>query len=54
MINQGPDAIATLSLARQAIVQTEIGEAFRAAFVTIAAFTGIGAWLAFSMPLPRV
>ncbi len=54
MINQGPDAIATLSPARQAIVQTEIGEAFRAAFVTIAAFTGIGAWLAFSMPLRRV
>ena len=54
MINQGPDAIARLARARQAIVQAEIGEAFRAAFVTIAAFTGIGAWLAFSMPLRRV
>jgi EmrB/QacA subfamily drug resistance transporter len=54
MIDQGPDAIAALTPARQAIVQREIGEAFRAAFVTIAAFTGIGAWLAFSMTLRRV
>ncbi len=35
-------------------IQTEIGQAFRAAFVTIAAFTGIGAWLAWSLPLRRV
>ena len=54
MIDRGPDAIAGLAPARQAIIQTEIGEAFRAAFLTIAAFTGIGAWLAFSMPLRRV
>ena len=54
MIDHGPDAIAALAPARQAIIQTEIGEAFRAAFLTIAAFTGIGAWLAFSMPLRRV
>jgi predicted MFS family arabinose efflux permease len=54
MIDRGPDAIAALEPARRAIVQGEIGEAFRAAFVTIAAFTGIGAWLAFSMPLRRV
>ncbi len=54
MIDYGPDAIAMLAPARQAVVQGEIGEAFRAAFVTVAAFTGIGAWLAFSMPLRRV
>ncbi len=54
MIDRGPDAIAALAPARQMAVQTEIGEAFRAAFVTIAAFTGIGAWLAWSMPLRRV
>jgi hypothetical protein len=35
-------------------VQGEIAGAFRAAFVTIAAFTAIGAWLAWSMPLRRV
>ncbi len=54
MIDRGPDAIATLPPARQAIVQAEIGQAFRAAFLTVAAFTGIGALLAWSMPLRRV
>jgi EmrB/QacA subfamily drug resistance transporter len=54
MIDRGPDAIAALSPVRQAAVQGEIGDAFRAAFLTVAAFTGIGAWLAWSMPLRRV
>ncbi|MGC1358173.1 MAG: MDR family MFS transporter [Xanthobacteraceae bacterium] len=54
LIDRGPDAIAALPAARQAIVRAEIGGAFRAAFVTIAAFTAIGAWLAWSMPLRRV
>jgi hypothetical protein len=54
MIDHGPGAIAALAPARQAIVQAEIGEAFRAAFVTIAAFTGVGSLLAFAMPLRRV
>ena len=54
LIDQGPDAIAALPVARQTVVQGEIAGAFRAAFVTIAAFTAIGAWLAWSMPLRRV
>jgi EmrB/QacA subfamily drug resistance transporter len=54
LIDQGPDAIAALPAAHQAIVQGEIAGAFRAAFVTIAVFTAIGAWLAWSMPLRRV
>jgi EmrB/QacA subfamily drug resistance transporter len=54
LIDQGPDAIAALPPARQALVQAEIGTAFRAAFVTVAAFTAIGAWFAWSMPLRRV
>jgi len=54
MIDHGPDAIAALAPAQRAAVQAEIGHAFRAAFVTVAAFTGIGAWLAWSMPLRRV
>jgi EmrB/QacA subfamily drug resistance transporter len=54
MIEHGPEAIAALSPARQAVVQSEIGEAFRAVFVTIATFTGIGAFLAFSMPLRKI
>jgi hypothetical protein len=54
MIDRGPDAIAALTPARQAMIQGEIGQAFRAAFVTIAVFTSIGAWLGFTMPLRRV
>jgi hypothetical protein len=54
LIDHGPDALAALPPARQAVVQAEIGEAFRAAFLTVAAFTGVGAWLAWSMPLRRV
>ncbi len=54
IIDRGPGTIATLEPARQVVIQAEIGEAFRAAFVTIAAFTGIGSWLAWSIPLRRV
>jgi EmrB/QacA subfamily drug resistance transporter len=54
LIDRGPEAIAALPAAQQTIVETEIGEAFRAAFVTIAAFTSLGAYLAFSMPQRRV
>jgi EmrB/QacA subfamily drug resistance transporter len=54
MIDHGPEAIAALTPARQAAVQSEIGEAFRAAFATIALFTGTGAVLAFSIPMRRV
>jgi hypothetical protein len=54
IIDRGPEAIAGLAQAKQAAIETQIGEAFRAAFVTVAAFTGIGAWLAWSIPLRRV
>jgi len=54
IIDRGPEAIAALAPARQAVIEAEIGQAFRAVFVTIAAFTGIGSWLAWSMPLRRV
>jgi len=36
------------------VIEAEIGDAFRAAFATVAAFTGIGACLAWSIPLRRV
>jgi EmrB/QacA subfamily drug resistance transporter len=54
IIEQGPEALATLAPARQAVVQAEIADAFRAAFITIAAFTGVGTLLAWSMPLRRL
>jgi MFS family permease len=54
IIEQGPEIIATLAPARQAAIHAEIGEAFRAAFVTIAMFTSVGAWLAWTLPLRRL
>jgi EmrB/QacA subfamily drug resistance transporter len=54
LIEHGLDAIASLAPARQAAIQSEISDAFRAAFVTIAAFTGVGAFLAFGMPLRKI
>ena len=54
IIEQGPEAIAALAPARQAVVQAEIADAFRSAFITIAAFTGIGSLLAWTMPLRRI
>jgi EmrB/QacA subfamily drug resistance transporter len=54
LIDRGPDALAALEPARRAAIAAEIGQAFRAAFMTVAAFTAIGAWLAWSMPLRRL
>lgn len=54
MVEQGAGILSTLSAARQAMVQSEIAEAFRAAFLVIAGFAGTGAVLAFSIPLRRI
>jgi EmrB/QacA subfamily drug resistance transporter len=54
IIEQGPDVLATLAPARQAAVHAQIGEAFRAAFLTVAAFTGMGTVLAWTLPLRRL
>jgi hypothetical protein len=54
IIEQGPDVLTSLAPARQSAVQAQIGEAFRAAFLTIAAFTGIGTLLAWTLPLRRL
>jgi EmrB/QacA subfamily drug resistance transporter len=54
IIERGPEALATLDPARQAVVQGQIGEAFHAAFLTIAGFTAVGASLAWSLPLRRI
>ncbi len=42
IIERGPEAIAALAPARQAIVQAQIGDAFHFAFLTIAIFTAVG------------
>ncbi len=54
IMEEGPTAIASLPAARQAIIQSEIADAFRSAFLTIASFTGIASLLAWSLPLRRV
>jgi EmrB/QacA subfamily drug resistance transporter len=54
MMEQGSGVLSALPVARQAIVQTEIAEAFRAAFLVIAAFAAAGAALAMSIPLRRI
>jgi EmrB/QacA subfamily drug resistance transporter len=54
IIEQGPKVIASLAPDRQAAIHAQIGDAFRAAFLTIAAFTGIGTVLAWTMPLRRL
>jgi EmrB/QacA subfamily drug resistance transporter len=54
IIEQGPDVLAGLTPARQAAVHAQIGEAFRAAFLTVAAFTGMGTVLAWTLPLRRL
>jgi EmrB/QacA subfamily drug resistance transporter len=54
IIEQGPDVLASLAPAHQAAVHAQIGEAFRAAFLTIAAFTGMGTVLAWTLPLRRL
>jgi predicted MFS family arabinose efflux permease len=54
MVQRGPNAMATLEPARQAVAQAEIAEAFQAAFLAMAAFTGIGLLLAWSIPVRRI
>jgi EmrB/QacA subfamily drug resistance transporter len=54
MMEQGAGVLSSLPLARQAIVQSEIASAFRAAFLVIAGFAGAGALLALSIPLRRI
>ncbi|HEY3639550.1 MAG TPA: MFS transporter [Xanthobacteraceae bacterium] len=54
MMEQGASVLSSLTPARQAVVQAEIAEAFRAAFLVIAGFAGAGALLAMSIPLRRI
>jgi len=54
IMEEGPAAVATLAPVRQAIIQAEIADAFRWAFITIATFTGMATVLAWSLPLRRV
>jgi predicted MFS family arabinose efflux permease len=54
LLEQGPDSLAGLPPARQAVIQAQIAGAFRAAFLTIAAFAAAGVALAWSIPARRL
>ena len=54
LVQEGPEAIAALPAPRQAIALAEIATAFRAAFLTMAAFSAIGLGLAWSIPTRRL
>jgi EmrB/QacA subfamily drug resistance transporter len=54
LIEQGPSALADLTEARRAALQSEISAAFRAGFLTIAAFAASGVALAWSIPARRL
>jgi hypothetical protein len=53
-VEQGPRVLATLPEARRMLVQTEIADAFRAVFLTIACFTSGGLVLAWWLPVRRI
>src|SRR5205085_5532330 len=54
MVERGPATMAAVNSARRAAVDLEIANAFRAAFLTMALFTGTGFLLALSIPLRRI
>ena len=54
LVERGPVVLDGLDAAQRAVVATEIGSAFRAAFMCIATFSGIGLVLAWSLPVRRI
>jgi hypothetical protein len=54
LVERGPRVLAALPEARQLIVQREIADAFRGAFLTIACFTGGAMLLAWLLPVRRI
>ena len=54
LVDQGPATLATPAARPRAVIQSEIARAFRAGFLTIAAFAAIGVALAWSIPARRL
>ena len=54
IVETGPRALAGLSAERVAVVQAEIAQAFRAAFLVIAGFAALGGVLAWTIPVRRI
>ncbi len=54
LVETGPAVLTTLPPPRVALVQSEIADAFRAAFAAIACFPALGAFMAWTMPVRRI
>ncbi|MBM9595397.1 MFS transporter [Roseitranquillus sediminis] len=54
ILQGGPDAVASLTEAQRAAVESGLDRAFRNAFLCTAAFSAIGAVLAWSLPVRRI
>ena len=54
LVQVGPSALAEVPAARLPIVQQEIADAFRAAFLMIASFSLMGGVLAWTIPVRKV
>jgi hypothetical protein len=54
LVQQGPSTLGALAAERQAMILSEVAVAFRNAFLTIAAFAGVGALLAWTIPTRRL
>ena len=54
VVQSGPKALAGLSAARLLVVQAEIADAFRAAFLAIAGFAVLATLLAWSIPVRKI
>jgi len=54
LLERGPHVLAALPQARRILVQTEIADAFRGAFATIACFSGSAMLLAWWLPVRRI
>ncbi len=54
LVQRGPHVLATFDPLRRQLVQTEIAEAFRGAFLTVAGFAAAALLLAWSIPVRRL
>jgi hypothetical protein len=54
LLQEGPSALASLPAARHAALQAGIANAFRHAFLAIAAFAALGGALAWTIPTRRL
>ncbi len=54
LVEQGPRVLAALPEVRRAVVQAEIADAFRGAFLTIAAFAALALGFAWWIPVRRI